>query len=81
MVLVPDWEGGATVSPRFKTDAALGAVRAIGGIWKSLLILRVLPRPLRDALYSLVARSRYRLFGPYVPTPLRREEWKSRFHP
>jgi predicted DCC family thiol-disulfide oxidoreductase YuxK len=27
--------------------------------------LRVVPKPLRDAVYSLVARNRYRIFGKY----------------
>jgi predicted DCC family thiol-disulfide oxidoreductase YuxK len=35
----------------------------LGGIWKGLVILQVLPRWLQDALYRVVARNRYRLFG------------------
>jgi predicted DCC family thiol-disulfide oxidoreductase YuxK len=27
--------------------------------------LRTVPKPLRDALYNLVARNRYRIFGKY----------------
>ena len=28
-------------------------------------ILRAFPKPLRDAIYNLVARNRYRIFGKY----------------
>jgi predicted DCC family thiol-disulfide oxidoreductase YuxK len=28
-------------------------------------VLRAVPKPLRDAVYSLVARNRYRIFGKY----------------
>jgi predicted DCC family thiol-disulfide oxidoreductase YuxK len=27
--------------------------------------LRLVPKPLRDAVYNLVARNRYRIFGKY----------------
>jgi predicted DCC family thiol-disulfide oxidoreductase YuxK len=27
--------------------------------------LRAVPKPLRDAIYNLVARNRYRIFGKY----------------
>ena len=28
-------------------------------------VLRFVPKPLRDAVYNLVARNRYRIFGKY----------------
>jgi predicted DCC family thiol-disulfide oxidoreductase YuxK len=28
-------------------------------------VLRAVPKPLRDAVYNLVARNRYRIFGKY----------------
>jgi predicted DCC family thiol-disulfide oxidoreductase YuxK len=28
-------------------------------------VLRFVPRPFRDAVYNLVARNRYRIFGKY----------------
>jgi predicted DCC family thiol-disulfide oxidoreductase YuxK len=47
--------------------------------WRTLAVLRVIPRPLRDFLYGLIARHRYRWFGKSdtcrVPTP----EIKRRF--
>jgi predicted DCC family thiol-disulfide oxidoreductase YuxK len=47
-----------------KSDAALFALVALGGIWKVLgKVARVLPRFLRDAAYGWLARHRYRIFG------------------
>ncbi len=81
MIYVPDWSRPGERGPQFRTDAALSALAQIGGAWRAFQVLRILPRPLRDAVYRLVARSRYRLFGPYRPTPLPRPEWAQRFLP
>src|ERR1700694_5700552 len=48
----------------FKSDAALTALGALPG-WSWVRVLRAVPKPLRDAVYSLVARNRYRIFGKY----------------
>ena len=61
------------------SDAALRIARGLSGGWRAAGALRVVPRPLRDAVYGLVARNRYRWFGRrescMVPTP----EWRARF--
>jgi predicted DCC family thiol-disulfide oxidoreductase YuxK len=44
-------------------DAFVRVGRRLGGVWRGLRILGVLPRVVRDTLYRLVARNRYRLFG------------------
>jgi predicted DCC family thiol-disulfide oxidoreductase YuxK len=48
----------------FKSDAALTVLGALPG-WSWVRVLRSVPKPLRDAVYSLVARNRYRIFGKY----------------
>ena len=48
----------------FKSDAVLTVLGALPG-WGWVRALRSVPRPLRDAVYSLVARNRYRIFGKY----------------
>ena len=48
----------------FKSDAALTVLGALPR-WSWVRALRVVPKPLRDAAYSLVARNRYRIFGKY----------------
>ena len=46
-----------------RSDAAIEVVVRFGGFWRLLGILRLVPRPLRDWVYSIVARNRYRVFG------------------
>jgi predicted DCC family thiol-disulfide oxidoreductase YuxK len=48
----------------FKSDAALTVLSLLPG-WGSVRALRLVPKPLRDAVYNLVARNRYRIFGKY----------------
>jgi predicted DCC family thiol-disulfide oxidoreductase YuxK len=48
----------------FKSDAALTVLSNLPG-WGWVRTLRAVPKPLRDAVYSFVARNRYRIFGKY----------------
>jgi predicted DCC family thiol-disulfide oxidoreductase YuxK len=48
----------------FKSDAALTVLSNLPG-WGWTGAFRFVPRPLRDAVYNLVARNRYRIFGKY----------------
>jgi predicted DCC family thiol-disulfide oxidoreductase YuxK len=56
-----------------ESDAALRIARGMSGAWKALAAFRVIPRPIRDAAYRLIARNRYRWFGKqetcWLPTP------------
>jgi predicted DCC family thiol-disulfide oxidoreductase YuxK len=51
----------------------------LGGVWKAISLLRVLPAPLLDFGYRLTARNRYRLMGRYASCPLPQPEWQDRF--
>ena len=54
-----------------RSEAAIAVLRELGGIWAlAALPLRVLPTPIRDWGYNLVARHRYRVFGKYDVCPL-----------
>jgi len=77
LVFVPDWPGGAA-RPLLRTDGIVAALRATGRPGQAAM-LSILPRGLRDAGYKLVARLRYRLFGPWQACPLPRPEWAARF--
>jgi predicted DCC family thiol-disulfide oxidoreductase YuxK len=60
-----------------KSTAALRVLIRLGGLWRILGgALWLVPRPLRDAGYSLVARNRYAIFGKKetcrMPTPAER---------
>ena len=56
----------------FRSDAAIEVLHRLPG-WRWVPLLRAVPRPLRDRLYDVVARNRYRLFGRtdvcMVPAP------------
>ena len=45
------------------SDAAIGIASDLGWPWRAASLLRFLPRTVRDPLYRLVARNRFRLFG------------------
>lgn len=46
-----------------KSSAILHIVKELGGIWKGLFIFIIIPVFIRDFIYTLVAKSRYRIFG------------------
>jgi predicted DCC family thiol-disulfide oxidoreductase YuxK len=48
----------------FKSDAALTVLAHLPG-WQWVRVLRAVAKPARDAIYNLVARNRYRIFGKY----------------
>ena len=47
----------------FKSDAALNILYNMGYPWKLLYIFILLPRIVRDGIYGVIARNRYRIFG------------------
>ena len=47
-----------------KSDAVLTVLGALPG-WSWTRALRAVPKPVRDAVYNIVARNRYRIFGKY----------------
>ncbi|KJC61426.1 hypothetical protein UP10_07725 [Bradyrhizobium sp. LTSPM299] len=49
---------------RLKSDAALTVLSLLPG-WGWTRVLFAVPKPLRNAVYSLIARNRYRIFGKY----------------
>ena len=46
-----------------RSDAWIEVVRALGGGWRVLTILRLVPRPVRDWVYRWIARHRHRFSG------------------
>ena len=54
-----------------RSDAAIAVLSALGGLCSVLSgFMRILPRPLRDWGYNVVAGNRYRFFGKYNACPL-----------
>jgi predicted DCC family thiol-disulfide oxidoreductase YuxK len=55
------------------SDAAIRVLIGLGSVWRLAALAFVLPRMLRDPIYRVVARNRYRWFGRHdactVPDP------------
>ncbi|WP_235528534.1 thiol-disulfide oxidoreductase DCC family protein [Pedobacter sp. Leaf194] len=63
-----------------KSSAALRVAKKLDGLWPLLYSLIIIPKFIRDWLYDIVAKNRYKWWGKqevcWVPTP----ELKSRFY-
>jgi predicted DCC family thiol-disulfide oxidoreductase YuxK len=60
--------GGHRISVR--SEAALRVAQYLGGFWWTVArFARLVPRPMRDAAYDLIARHRYRLSRPQCLLP------------
>lgn len=62
-----------------KSTAALRIARKLNGLWPILFVFIIIPPFLRDFIYDIIARNRYRWFGKkescWLPTP----DLKTRF--
>jgi predicted DCC family thiol-disulfide oxidoreductase YuxK len=65
--------------PYVKSDAAILVANRLKGSWRLVRFVKIVPRSLRNWIYDVVARNRYRWFGKaeacMIPTP----ELRSRF--
>ena len=62
-----------------RSSAVLRVVGQLPTPWSWLGGLRLIPRPLRDALYDPIARNRYRLFGRHEQCLLPSADHQRRF--
>ncbi|MFM8806961.1 MAG: thiol-disulfide oxidoreductase DCC family protein [Sphingomonadales bacterium] len=62
-----------------RSDAALLILRRLPGAWRFLYYLMIVPRPLRDLVYRLIARYRYHLFGVRATCLVALPGWEGRF--
>lgn len=57
----------------YKSTAALNIARQLSGVYPLLSVFLILPRFLRDWIYDIIAKNRYRWFGKQescmIPTP------------
>lgn len=58
---------------RFRADGSMRMAWLLGWPWRLAAVLRLLPAPVANALYDLVAKNRFRIFGRsdvcYLPDP------------
>ncbi len=62
-----------------RSSGALKAVRHLKGLWPLLYGFIIIPKPIRDFFYNLVARNRYRWFGKQEHCMLPTPDLKQRF--
>jgi len=56
-----------------RSDAIVEIASDLSGLWSGLRIFKFVPKILRDSVYKLIAKNRYKLFGKrdscLMPTP------------
>jgi predicted DCC family thiol-disulfide oxidoreductase YuxK len=62
-----------------KSDVVLQVSIILGGVWKLLALTRVIPRPIRNWIYDLIAKNRYKWFGKTNQCKLPSTNISSRF--
>ena len=62
-----------------RSDAILEVVKRLGFIWKLASIGKIIPKPIRDLLYKLVATNRYRVFGKFETCMLPEPRHRAKF--
>lgn len=62
-----------------KSDAALRLAKHLNGVWKFASVFLIVPRPIRDAIYDVVAKYRYGWFGKKDVCWIPEAKWRSRF--
>lgn len=62
-----------------KSTAALMIVKEFPSLWKALFVFIIIPAPLRNFLYDLVAKNRYRWFGKKDSCRMPSPELKNKF--
>jgi predicted DCC family thiol-disulfide oxidoreductase YuxK len=62
-----------------KLDTVALAGERLGGVWRALSLLRLLPRSLADWIYDRVARNRYAVFGRTEKCMSPPPRWRDRF--
>lgn len=79
LIFVPEWAAPPGAAFQARTDGALAACAAAGGLLGWLAVFRLLPRGARDAVYRRVARWRRRVLPAPGPDPRADPRWAGRF--
>lgn len=68
--LLVEYDRGAAPRISTDTDAMRRVLMGLGGVWRIAGLSALLPRRVRDPLYRMVARNRYRWFGRHDACPV-----------
>lgn len=64
-----------------KSEAVIRAAQILGGVFRCAFLFRLIPRAVRDLVYDLVARNRFRWFGQRASCRLPTTAESTRFLP
>jgi predicted DCC family thiol-disulfide oxidoreductase YuxK len=62
-----------------ESDAVIKIASSLNGVWKSTIVFNLIPYFIRNWIYRLIARNRYRLFGKKNQCMVPTENIKNRF--
>lgn len=62
-----------------KSSAVLRVCRNLSGLWKICVFFLIVPRPIRDFFYEIIAKNRYKWFGKKDSCMLPASEIRDRF--
>jgi len=62
-----------------ESSAVIEILSDVGGLWKLIVVLKLIPKPIRNKLYQIIAKKRYRFFGKrtdcLLPTPVNKKRF------
>ncbi|KJS00598.1 MAG: hypothetical protein VR65_12380 [Desulfobulbaceae bacterium BRH_c16a] len=62
-----------------KSDAVVEIAKDLEGLWRFLHVFKFIPKPVRDLVYSIISKNRYRWFGRKNQCLLSDKNIKDRF--
>ena len=69
----------ASESVSVRSQAILDCLSALGGVWRVVSWLQIIPGFFRDTIYNFIAANRYKWFGKYDECIVPQPEMKERF--
>ena len=62
-----------------RSTAELKILQRLGALWKIVYVFMLVPRPVRDYIYDIVARNRYKWYGKRAECMIPSSDIESRF--
>ncbi len=62
-----------------RSSAGLYILKDLGGVWKTATVFFIFPKPIRDFVYDIIAKYRYRWFGKRESCMVPTDELVERF--
>ena len=63
----------------YRSSAALEITKDLNSYWHLCRVFKLVPRPIRDGIYRLIAKNRYRIFGKKKQCMVPSDKYKAKF--